>query len=82
MHILTVYASAHGSTAEVGRFIADVLQARGIEADILPVCRELGIAITAYGVLSRGLISGHFIKLKWFLKGIGYNLSHSSKSPV
>ncbi len=28
------------------------------------------------------LISGHFIKLKWFLKGIGYNLSHSSKSPV
>jgi aryl-alcohol dehydrogenase-like predicted oxidoreductase len=33
---------------------------RGIEAEILPLCRELGIAITAYGVLSRGLISGHF----------------------
>jgi aryl-alcohol dehydrogenase-like predicted oxidoreductase len=33
---------------------------RGIEAAILPACRELGIAITAYGVLSRGLISGHF----------------------
>jgi aryl-alcohol dehydrogenase-like predicted oxidoreductase len=33
---------------------------RGIERDILPVCRELGIAITAYGVLSRGLISGHW----------------------
>jgi len=31
---------------------------RGIEDEILPVCRELGIAITAYGVLSRGLISG------------------------
>jgi len=30
---------------------------RGIEDDILPTCRELGIAITAYGVLSRGLIS-------------------------
>ncbi|MGF7235498.1 MAG: aldo/keto reductase [Frankia sp.] len=30
---------------------------RGIEDSILPVCRELGIAITAYGVLSRGLIS-------------------------
>jgi aryl-alcohol dehydrogenase-like predicted oxidoreductase len=30
---------------------------RGIEKSILPVCRELGIAITAYGVLSRGLIS-------------------------
>jgi aryl-alcohol dehydrogenase-like predicted oxidoreductase len=33
---------------------------RGIERDILPTCRELGIAITAYGVLSRGLISGHW----------------------
>jgi aryl-alcohol dehydrogenase-like predicted oxidoreductase len=35
---------------------------RGIEADILPVARELGISITAYGVLSRGLISGHWSK--------------------
>mgnify|MGYP000172599191 CR=1 FL=1 len=26
--------------------------------DILPVLRELGIAVTAYGVLSRGLLSG------------------------
>jgi len=36
------------------------LISRGIEAEILPACRELDIAITAYGVLSRGLISGHF----------------------
>jgi len=36
------------------------LISRGVEREILPVCRELGIAITAYGVLSRGLISGHF----------------------
>jgi aryl-alcohol dehydrogenase-like predicted oxidoreductase len=36
------------------------LVSRGIEDDILPVCRELGIGITAYGVLSRGLISGHW----------------------
>ena len=34
------------------------LLARGIEADILPTCRELGIGITAYGVLSRGLLAG------------------------
>jgi aryl-alcohol dehydrogenase-like predicted oxidoreductase len=33
---------------------------RGIEDGILQTCRELGIAITAYGVLSRGLISGHW----------------------
>jgi aryl-alcohol dehydrogenase-like predicted oxidoreductase len=36
------------------------LISRGIEASILPVCRELGIGVTAYGVLSRGLISGHW----------------------
>jgi aryl-alcohol dehydrogenase-like predicted oxidoreductase len=36
------------------------LISRGIERSILPACRELGIAITAYGVLSRGLISGHY----------------------
>jgi len=36
------------------------LISRDLEAEILPTCRELGIAITAYGVLSRGLISGHF----------------------
>jgi len=36
------------------------LLSRGIEAEILPTCRELGIGITAYGVLSRGLISGHW----------------------
>jgi len=36
------------------------LISRGIEREILATCRELGIAITAYGVLSRGLISGHF----------------------
>ena len=34
------------------------LFSRGIEDDILPTCRELGIGVTAYGVLSRGLLSG------------------------
>lgn len=38
------------------------LISRGIEDAILPACRELGIGITAYGVLSRGLISGHWQK--------------------
>jgi aryl-alcohol dehydrogenase-like predicted oxidoreductase len=38
------------------------LFSRGIEAEILPTCRELGIGITAYGVLSRGLLSGHWNK--------------------
>jgi len=38
------------------------LISRGIEDRILATCRELGIGITAYGVLSRGLISGHWRK--------------------
>jgi len=38
------------------------LISRGIEDGILATCRELGVGITAYGVLSRGLISGHWQK--------------------
>jgi len=33
------------------------LMSRGIETEILPAVRELGIGVTAYGVLSRGLLS-------------------------
>jgi aryl-alcohol dehydrogenase-like predicted oxidoreductase len=36
------------------------LISRGLEDEILPTARELGIGVTAYGVLSRGLISGHW----------------------
>ncbi|GAA3235128.1 hypothetical protein GCM10020256_52770 [Streptomyces thermocoprophilus] len=36
------------------------LVTRGPEREILPTLRELGIGVTAYGVLSRGLISGHY----------------------
>ncbi len=34
------------------------LMSRSIEARLLPACRELGIGVTAYGVLSRGLLGG------------------------
>ncbi|WP_038496720.1 aldo/keto reductase [Collimonas arenae] len=62
------------------------LVSRGVEAVILPVCRELGIGITAYGVLSRGLISGHWDKEKKLAPGdfrsfnprfSGDNLAHN-----
>ena len=33
------------------------LMSRGIEDSLLPVVRDLGIGVTAYGVLSRGLLS-------------------------
>ncbi|WP_246075499.1 aldo/keto reductase [Nonomuraea terrae] len=45
--------------------VADVqieysLFSRGMEREILPAARELGITVTAYGPLSRGLLSGHW----------------------
>jgi pyridoxine 4-dehydrogenase len=38
------------------------IMSRGIETTTLPAARALGVAITAYGVLSRGLLSGHWSK--------------------
>jgi aryl-alcohol dehydrogenase-like predicted oxidoreductase len=38
------------------------LLSRGPEQEIIPALRELGIGLTAYGVLSRGLLSGHWSK--------------------
>jgi aryl-alcohol dehydrogenase-like predicted oxidoreductase len=35
------------------------LLSRGIESEILPTCRGLGVGVTAYGVLSRGLLGGN-----------------------
>ena len=34
------------------------LVSRDMEEELLPLCRELGIGVTAYGVLSRGLLTG------------------------
>ena len=45
------------------------LVSRTVEAEILPTLRELGIGMTAYGVLSRGLISGHWSKQR--SEGVG-----------
>jgi aryl-alcohol dehydrogenase-like predicted oxidoreductase len=36
------------------------LLSRGLEDEILPTLRELGIGVTAYAVLSRGLLGGHW----------------------
>ena len=38
------------------------LLSRGAGVEILPTCRELGVGVTAYGTLSRGLLSGHWSK--------------------
>jgi len=49
---------AHAVHSVVDLQIEYSLVSCSIEAEILPVTRELGIAITAYGVLSRGLLTG------------------------
>ena len=50
---------AHGVHPIADLQIEYSLISRGIENEILPR-RELGVGVTAYGVLSRGLISGHW----------------------
>jgi len=51
------------------------LLSRGIENEILPTLRELGIGLTAYGVLSRGLLSGHWSKERSLTPGDFRNFS-------
>jgi aryl-alcohol dehydrogenase-like predicted oxidoreductase len=49
---------AHGVHRVAALQIEYSLLSRGVETDILPTLRELGIALVAYGVLSRGLLGG------------------------
>jgi aryl-alcohol dehydrogenase-like predicted oxidoreductase len=53
----TTLRRAHAVHPLVSHQIEYSLFSRGIEREILPTCRELGISLVAYGVLSRGLIS-------------------------
>jgi aryl-alcohol dehydrogenase-like predicted oxidoreductase len=48
---------AHAVHPVVDLQIEYSLMSRSVEAQILPTLRELGIGLTAYGVLSRGIIS-------------------------
>ncbi|GID56948.1 aldo/keto reductase [Actinoplanes couchii] len=50
------------------------LISRAVEDEVLPTLRELGIGVTAYGVLSRGLISGH-----WTAAGPGDHRGHTPR---
>lgn len=62
------------------------LISRKAEDAILPACRRLGVGVTAYGVLSRGLLSGHWSKERALTRGdfrghaprfSGANLEHN-----
>jgi aryl-alcohol dehydrogenase-like predicted oxidoreductase len=45
------------------------LLSRGIEEEILPTCRTLGIGVTAYGVLCRGLLGGSWSRERSLSQG-------------
>jgi aryl-alcohol dehydrogenase-like predicted oxidoreductase len=58
------------------------LASRGIEEKILPMMRELGVSVTAYGVLSRGLLSERAAQATGGMRGAlprftGENLRHN-----
>src|SRR5215207_3515281 len=55
------------------------LISRGVEGEILDACREHGIAVTAYGVLSRGLISGHWTRDRGSGGGFDFRTSTSPR---
>ncbi|GBG75923.1 hypothetical protein CBR_g21165 [Chara braunii] len=42
---------------------------RGVEREIVPVCRELGIGIVSYSPLGRGFFSGSFVEQREFESG-------------
>lgn len=44
---------------------------RQIEADVLPFCREKGIAVIVYSPLAQGLLTGKFTKDTKFVEGDG-----------
>jgi aryl-alcohol dehydrogenase-like predicted oxidoreductase len=59
------------------------LMARDIEHAVLPVCRELEIGVTAYGVLGRGLLTGSTgdgegdVRQHYYARFQGENLTHN-----
>jgi aryl-alcohol dehydrogenase-like predicted oxidoreductase len=53
---------AHAAGKVTALQIEYSLMSRAIEAEILPAVRELGIGVTAYGVLSRGLLSSASVR--------------------
>ncbi len=61
------------------------LMSRDIEHTVLPLCRELGIGVTAYGVLSRGLLTGSNgegdgdVRQKFYSRFQGENLAHNRR---
>ncbi len=61
------------------------VMSRDIEPEILPLCRELGIGITAYGVLSRGLLTGSDgngegdVRSSFYPRFQGKNLQHNKR---
>lgn len=58
------------------------LFSRDIEAEVLPVCRELGIGVVAYSPLGRGLLTGAITRETAFGPGDWRRSTHPRFSPA
>ncbi|WP_198408736.1 aldo/keto reductase [Sodalis glossinidius] len=59
------------------------LMSPDIEQEMLPLCRELGIGVTAYGVLGRGLLTGGsgagYMRSAYYPRFQGDNLTRNAR---
>ena len=57
------------------------LMSRDIEGEVLPTCRALGIGVTAYGVLGRGLLTRSVGQGKGDVRSLVFPRFHSANRP-
>ena len=80
MRILSVYATAHGSTAEVAAFIADAWRAHGIETDVAAV-ESVG-SIEGYDAYALGSAVHNGLWLPDMANFVGRSLPQLALKPV
>lgn len=69
MRALIVFASSHGSTAEVARFIADILRERGIESDIVAAAAAGSVENYDACLLGSAVHSGQWLpEMSYFVR--------------
>lgn len=61
MNALVAVASKHGSTREIGAWIADVLRARGIAVELVDADRVAGVAPYGAVVVGSGVYMGRWL---------------------
>jgi len=55
---------------------------RGVEREVLPACRELGVGFVPYSPLGRGFLAGQAVRAEEFPEGITAATSRDSKASI